>query len=387
MFPRKDTKVRVQAATTQIIDSYRAGVALGEQLLALRPEVVFLFSSIHMARSAGLLQGMHDVLEYEPLLVGASGDGVFFTEGAWQAGVSALGLNSEGAVRWHLVCVPDVIARPAAAMEEALAQANAWLDGRTAPLMFLFADLRVDASELERVMAADTRVPIVGGLAGDDNLMNVCALFANREVLNDCLLLLVAEGDLHFSLTLGHHLSSIGQIGRVDEAQGRRLLRIDGKSAQAFVADQFGRELGASDVTTLALLDGESDHARRLRSVLPHVDAAGGLELYAGVRAGERVQVCVARPDELLAEVNDIASRLKPEQAPLAALLFSCAGRKATLGAAFAEEARLLERACPNLPLAGFPSFGEIAPVPLDEGGFSRTLFHNMTYVLLLIEP
>jgi hypothetical protein len=35
--------------------------------------------------------------------------------------------------------------------------------------------------------------------------------------------------------------------------------------------------------------------------------------------------------------------------------------------------------------LAGFPSFGEIAPLRR-RGGYTRNLFHNMTYVLLLLE-
>src|SRR3546814_8876930 len=131
----KESDVKAQSASTRIVDSYRAGLALAEQLLALRPEVIFLFSSIHAAQSAELLQGINDVLEYEPVLVGASGDGVFFSGGALQAGVSALGFNSEGRVRWHLICVPDAIARPAAAMQQALTEANTWLAGRTSPLM------------------------------------------------------------------------------------------------------------------------------------------------------------------------------------------------------------------------------------------------------------
>ncbi len=37
-----------------------------------------------------------------------------------------------------------------------------------------------------------------------------------------------------------------------------------------------------------------------------------------------------------------------------------------------------------RLPLVGFPSFGEIAPHK-NQQGYTRNLFHNMTYVLLLL--
>ncbi len=38
----------------------------------------------------------------------------------------------------------------------------------------------------------------------------------------------------------------------------------------------------------------------------------------------------------------------------------------------------------PSLALAGFPSLGEIAPLRTADG-YSPSLFHNMTYVLMLI--
>lgn len=376
--------MKAQAAVTQITDPYRAGVALGEQLQALQPEVIFLFSSIHVAQSNELLQGIHDVLTCEPVLVGASGDGVFTAGGALQVGISALGLNSDGKTRWHLVSVSDAVAQPGLALRDALAQAKAWLGAKSAPLMFLFADLRVDAGELEKVLAEATEVPIIGGLAGDDNLMQGCALFANHEVVTGSLLLLVVEGEFNFSLTLGHRLSTIGHPGRVEAVDGKRLLQVAGRSAQEFVADQFGRTLGVSDLPTLALLDGNSDRIRRLRSVLPRFDADGALELYASVAVGDRVQMCVTRPEDLLADLRDHIAHLQQEQ-PLAALLVSCAGRKIALGAALNEEVTELEKIFPTLPLAGFPSFGEIAPLPLESGGYSRSLFHNMTFVLLLV--
>jgi hypothetical protein len=378
-------EVKAQAAVSRLTDPYRAGLALGEELNPVQPEVIFLFSSIHVGRSAELLQGLHDALDNESVVVvGGTGDGVFFGNQALHVGASALALNSEGRVRWHLIVVDGVIDQPAVAMREALAQAEQWLAGRHSPLMFMVADFRADASELEKVIGAETQTPIIGGMAGDDNRMLDCALFANQQVTNGKLLLLVVEGDLHFSLTLGQQVATLGEIGRVDAVEGRRLLRVDGISAQEFVARQYGRKVGGSDATTLALLDAESSEVRRLRSVIPRFEEDGGLELYGAVSVGDRVQLCLTRPDELIAEDHAIAKRLAKSR-PLAALLVSCAGRKMTLGGALSEEVVSLAETFPGLPLTGFPSFGEIAPLPQSQGAFSRNLFHNMTYVLLLV--
>ena len=51
---------------------------------------------------------------------------------------------------------------------------------------------------------------------------------------------------------------------------------------------------------------------------------------------------------------------------------------------ASAEVKALREQIHADLPLAGFPSFGEIGPLKLG-AEYSANLFHNMTYVLLLL--
>ena len=57
------------------------------------PEVVFLFTTIDYADSADILEGLHDGLEKDCIVIGNSGDGFYETEGANDFGASALGLN------------------------------------------------------------------------------------------------------------------------------------------------------------------------------------------------------------------------------------------------------------------------------------------------------
>ena len=98
------------------------------------------------------------------------------------------------------------------------------------------------------------------------------------------------------------------------------------------------------------------------------------------------MQVCLAEPEQLIAEVQSIAERCRHQHfQPSAALIVSCAGRKWLLGDRIQEEvSELVKGGCADVPIAGFPSFGEIAPLP-QGSGYSDNLFHNMTYVLLLL--
>ena len=81
-FMKEYEVMRAHSAATQIADGYRAGVYLGEQLKPLMPEVVFLFTTIDYADSADILEGLHDGLEKDCIVIGNSGDGFYETEGA-----------------------------------------------------------------------------------------------------------------------------------------------------------------------------------------------------------------------------------------------------------------------------------------------------------------
>ena len=380
--------MRAVSAFSPVSDPYRAGLHLGEQLAGLKPEVVLLFSSIHLGESPELQQGLFDALHSEPVLIGNSGDGTYSSSGAADLGASALALNSDGSVRWEVFSAPDLAADPAGATRAVLAAANDWLQGRPAAFMLMFCDFNTDASEIEKVIGEQGNVPIIGGLAADDNQMRNCSLFAGHALLQDHIVLLAADGPVNFSVHIGNSIAPIGQPGMVEAAEGKVVSRISGMSSQAFVEQQAGKEVMESDrgITSLHIIDADQPGIKRLRSIVPHfAQTVGALGLYGGIEAGRRVQVCMARPEDLIKEVYAIAERER-ERKPVAALIVSCVGRKSMLGDDLHHEVDALQQTFAGLPLAGFPSFGEIGPLRLPDGSYSRNLFHNMTYVLLLIE-
>ena len=92
--------------------------------------------------------------------------------------------------------------------------------------------------------------------------------------------------------------------------------------------------------------------------------------------------------NRIVQDVRAISSHLRDHsRAPVAGLVISCAGRKHVLaGRDDDHEVGAVREGCGQaFPLAGFPSFGEIGP-RRTEGGYTRTLFHNMTYILLVFE-
>ncbi|WP_296449598.1 FIST signal transduction protein [Rhodoferax sp. UBA5149] len=383
--------MRAKSASTTITDPYRAALFLGQSLAEISPEVVFLFVTVHYSDWHEFMDGLYDGLDNPRVrVIGASGDGVHETSRSADVGAAALGLGSDGAVQWHIESSDGVEADPEGAVRRVLSKLAGRLAGRKPAFYFLLSNFKTDASRIETVVRDEVDVPVVGGMAGDDNdKMERCCVFLDRAVVQDSLVMLAVDGPLAFQIHIGNAVSPVGAPGAIDVADGKTLHRIGGLDATAFVERETGKPFLRSDqgIVTLNILNSGNAGEKKLRAVAQDFGTeSGSLNLHGGIRAGELVQVCVARPEDLVAEVDAIAARARASGFhPCAALIISCAGRKWLLGGQIEFEVRAVVDAFHGtLPVAGFPSFGEIGPL-FHEGRYTRNLFHNMTYVLLLL--
>lgn len=367
--------------STQIPDAYRAGVYLGEQLAQLQPEVVFLFTSIDYGNNSDILSGLKDGLNQEHcIIIGNSGDGFYETHGVGEYGAAALALNSHGQVQWQLRIGYQVTQYPQQATRTALE------NHQQASLIFMVSDFHADASLIEEVIEHEVKTPIVGGFAADDQQWDQCALYTSQGVVNDCVVTLHAIGQLNFSIFIDNSISPIGQSGVIELAESNRIDRIAGMDAMRFIEHETGKPILRSDRGAISLTIANDKNIKRLRAIKSDIgDNAHSVFLYGGISVGQKVQVCIAQPDDLINEVYRLAQQADSQDFhPIAALIISCAGRKNLLGAKLHHEIAAITQQFQQIPLIGFPSLGEIGPLR-QETGYSANLFHNMTYVLVLI--
>lgn len=380
--------MRALAASTTVFDPYRAGIALGEALAPIAPEVVLLFSSTHYSVPE-LLEGLHDALERDGVIVvGNSGNGVYATDGPHDHGAVALALNSDGAVRWALESLDGLDDELEARFEALMGRLGA--GGQTPRLGFLISDFRVDASRIEALLGRCADFPVIGGLATDSRQRSDCFVYVGRTVASDALAVLAAYGDLRFSIALGNSPQTVGRVGVVEEARGTQLLRIDGVSAMEFIERETGKPVLQTDrgVLSIQLRDPQAADEKRLRTIVRDFPSDhGALGLFGGIAKGHTVQVCLARAEDMVDEVRALAQAEAAHGKDIAAaLVISCSGRKFLLGAQIENEVSALTSTfAADLPVAGFLSAGEIGPLRRGDA-YTRNLFHNMTYVLLLIE-
>jgi len=383
--------MRTKSASTTLVDPYRAGLALGLEMAEIAPEVVFLFCTAHYGDWDELLSGVYDGLDDTSVrLIGATGDGFLERSHVSDLGAAAMGLASNGALQWHVACASGVQQDPQGAVRSALGQLQTAMQGRAPALYFLFSDFHTDASLIEAVLRDEVHVPVIGGLAADDNSkMDQCRLFSNQQHQEDAVVMLACEGPLTFQVHIGNSIAPVGNAGSVAGAAGKTLQKIDGIDATQFIERQTGKPFLHTDQGSIALTVAHTGFAgeKRLRALVENYRATdGSLTLHGGINNGDIVQVCLASPALLQAEVYKIAQTVQANGfEPSAALIISCAGRKSLLGGQIDFEVDAIRDAyTQTFPIVGFSSFGEIGPLR-HEGHYTRNLFHNMTYVLLLL--
>lgn len=377
------------SAATRAADPWRAGVELGERLAPIEPDALLLFFTIHyLPGAAEFIAGLREMLGPKPLLCGGSGDGCFGPEGIASFGASALALRGGPGVTFAAALERGVSGRSRDAAEACVREAVARLAAPPAYLFCLADGTRADGVAFTEGVAAASPSPAFGGLTGDDRRFERGVVLFNDAVETDAALVFAAAGCPPPRLACASGFTPVGEPGRVTAVDGSTLLAVDGEPAVEFIRARTGKRHNRLDlgIVPLAVADPELPDRFALRSPSAFDDERGAVTLFGRIPEGATVRVCRATEEEILDAVDATCAAASASASPRAALVVSCAGRKWLLSESGAEEHRRLRAAFPDLPLAGFPSFGEIAPHPLPDGGLTAPRFHNETFVLALLE-
>jgi hypothetical protein len=209
--------------------------------------------------------------------------------------------------------------------------------------------------------------------------------FYNGRVVADAIPMLLFSGPLVFSFGLEAGWTPVGKPGTITRASGPIVQEIDGEPALGFYERYLGAGTPPTSANPLAVFDGDAGDFY-LRVAFAHEEEPGALFVAGEVPEGSRVQLTVAVTEEIFEGARmafQRALKAYPEgSTPGAALLFSCAIRKFLLGTRTGREFEIAQSELgTTMPICGFYSFGEIAP--LEAGSPSR--FHNETMVAVLL--
>ncbi len=284
----------------------------------------------------------------------------------------------------------------AGAVDEAIATATAKLSSPP-QLCLTFADgLTVSGVSMIEALkqGLGAQVPILGGIAADNYVVEKTYQFFQGEVVSDGIPILLFAGELLYSYGVASGWQPIGKQSVVTKAEGNIVYEIDGQPALDFYEYYLGidRFSGGYSIHALAIFEANLTNFY-LRAPVKYDREVGCITFFSDIPVGAIVQNTTAmRQDILNATETSSQSALAgyPGHSPAVALLISCAARHRLLGTQAKEEFEIVKATLPaGLPCCGFYSYGEISPL-VDvtaprAGGDKETQFHNQTFVTLLL--
>ncbi len=271
------------------------------------------------------------------------------------------------------------------AVQDALDQARVAADPRPQLCVTIPESLTASAVSIVNTMVArlGPEVPLVGGTAGDQWRFESTRQFIGREVVSDSVPVLLLCGAVQVGVGVASGWRPVGPRSSVTRAEGHRVHEIDGQPALELFQQFHGPHVEPNPEYPLGVFDANRGE-HYLRAPLAYDRESGSVDFAGDIPVGSEVQITYASRDEILAACEDsikMANANLGSTEPAGVLVFSCAARKQLLGTRTAEEAVLLRALGAGLPMAGFYTYGEIAPM----GDRAFADFHNETFVTVLL--
>lgn len=373
-------------------DSARAGALIAEMATAAFdgacPDALVVFASPQHAPDA-LLAALGDRCP-TALVVGSTSAGEFTQQDRADGAVSVLALRSDQ-LRFSVGVGREVSRSAAGAAQQVAASFDGLgpdpLPYRAALVMTDALAGYADALVEELTLATRGDYSFFGGGAGDDGKFVATSVFANREVLSDAVVALEIQSMRPIGIGVSHGWVPAGPGLRVTEAQGMRLVGLNGAPAvDAFVehAEATGQRFDRDDPMPFFLhniigIAGPEGH--RLRVPMAVLDD-GAIACAAEVPVGAIVHLMKtdnASAIHAAEAATRAALRALGPHAPAAGLVFDCVATRLRLGTEFERELGACAELLEPTTFIGCNTYGQIARA---HGQFEG--FHNCTAVVCL---
>jgi hypothetical protein len=244
---------------------------------------------------------------------------------------------------------------------------------------FVLVDgLAIDGTEFAHGLRAGlpAQVAVTGGLAGDGSRSQRATVVWGGEPGPGTAAIVGFYGE---RLAVGHGCmggwGAFGPERLITRSNGRVLCEVDGQPALALYRKYLGEHASGLPITglmfpmVLRIPDGAQGVAR---AVLDIDEAAQSVTFAGDMPEGAYARLMMASPERLLEGAAGAALAAREglgAQEPDLALLVSCIGRKWVLDKRVEEEVEVVRETLGTRPvLAGFYSYGEIAPMATGAG-------------------
>ncbi|MFH1562095.1 MAG: FIST N-terminal domain-containing protein [Nitrospirota bacterium] len=379
-------------------DAFSAGAKAAQMAMEKtngRADAVFVFSAVKYDQEK-MLEGVHSIIKNVPL-VGCSTDGEITTDGYKEDSVSLMVLNSdELSFSMGYGFEANIDARKTG-QDTAQMALDKRVDEKQPAIFFLFGDgVKANGAELVRgaQVVLGEEFHIVGGLAGDGFKFEKTYQYYDNQVMTNGAVGLLISGNVNAATGVEHGWTFIGRGRKVTKAVGNVVYELDGESVFKIYEDYLGERAdelpGVAFEFPFGVID-ENNH-QYLRCPVG-VDREAGTVTFAGeVPVGATVKMTTGTTVEAIKAAREASeyalSKLSKNTTPAAIFVFDCCARKKVFGRRTQHEIDAIAGILgENVPLIGFYTYGEIAPVKEEKEGkiVEHSVFHNLTDAIVVI--
>ncbi|OIO50349.1 hypothetical protein COX74_02945 [bacterium (Candidatus Gribaldobacteria) CG_4_10_14_0_2_um_filter_41_16] len=376
-------------------DSFSAGQEACSNALSQvngAANLLVVFATVNYSQEE-VLKGVK-LLAKDALVVGCSGLRCISNNHGFDKGVAVMAISSD-----------DIILKSAVgvnAQKDSYAAGHSLaknlVDQATAVLMIFMDAVGVNGSAVVRGILDGSRknLPIIGGMASDASTFTKTYEYHQGEALSDAVVGVAMSGKISFGIGVQHGWQSIGLPVTVTKSEGATIKEINGKPAIKFFEEYFGAEEAKQLYKPLSRIcyvyplgmsvEGSDELLIRIAFV---ANEKGELVCAGEIPQGSQIRLMLGDYEKAIEAAQEAAKKAKQQlkgATPKAALVFNCAARYMLLGKRADEEIQAIQSVLGgNIPLIGFYTYGEQAPLRGDVGPTCSSLFHNETMTMILL--
>jgi len=360
-----------------------------------RADLVTVFSTVAYDQKK-MLQGVRSVSKEIPL-VGCSDSGEITTEGPVSKHVAAMALKADDiSFTIGVGTGADKDSRKAGAIVAKKVKEKA--KEEVALFIGLTEGLAENGAAIPRGIQEvfGKNFPIMGGAAGDDFLFQKTYQYCNDQVLRGAVVGVGLSGKFSFGVGVRHGWEPVGLPMKVTKAEGAKLIKINNRPALSIYEDYFGKkaeELIKEPIARMAYtyplgISVEGSPEFLIRDVVI-ANEKGEITCAAEIPEGSEIRLMLGDPDRAIQSAKEAAegalAQLKGAK-PKAVFVFDCMARNKLLGPRIEEEITAIQDVLgKEVPLIGFYTYGELAPLAGILGLECFSVWHNETMALLVL--
>lgn len=390
--------IKAGVGKSKNIDAVRAGSEACQQALAQLgngADLILVFSTIAYNQEK-MLTGIRRVAKKIPI-VGCSSAGEILTEGPVSKNVVVMAVKSD-AIKFTIGVGREADKNSFQAGLAAAKDVKERASGDLSLFITLLDGLAENGAAAVRGVQAvlGRNFPIIGGSAGDDFRFKKTYQYFNEQILENAVVGIGLSGKFSFGVGVRHGWEPVGLPMKVTRAEGAKLIEINNRPALSIYQDYFGKnaeDLIKEPIAKIAYtyplgMSIEGSPELLLRDAMI-ANKKGEINCAAEIPQGSNIRMMIGDQDKAIEAAREAAQnalgQLKNAE-PKLALIFNCIARSKLLGARMGEEiAEIRNVLGKKVPLIGFYTYGEQAPV----GGVLKpecfSVFHNETMALLVL--